>query len=566
MADWAQLIGSHRPQALTTPVPLDLPEYRDRPIDFAVDVLGIPRNTLVWSENPGYEGHRWDGTPDPLVVMMHALAAGKDVGIESATGTGKSFTAAAVILWFLACWQGARAFTFAPKEDQLRLYIWAEISKLWPKFEARFPGATFTDLRILMSGSDSLWGAWGYAVGVKAGEKVATNAQGMHAAHMLLVNEETPGIPLPVIEAQRNTVTGDHNLRLGVGNPDSQQDTLHQFCIEPGVVHIRISALDHPNVVSKRELIGGAVTVKSVSQRAAVYGVGSRLYESRIRGISPTEASDALIRAEWIDQAIARNNDPKLRYHDPETQRRPFARALGVDVANSEGGDKAAIARGIGACCLSVTDKPCPDSNILGTEVVTEARADGIDGSHIGVDGVGVGAGTINEGKRLGMLFQALMGGQNAARLRTLDAEVDVGTGKRAVSNVERFASLRAQMYWQARQDLQQGTVGCPNDPELKTDLLTPTWWTQGGTIYVEPKEDIKKRMPSGRSPNKGDAWVYWNWVRPRITPVEDDEQEFVSTSPDALAAELQRTRTVKGRRAERERIRREHSVNDYDY
>lgn len=28
----------------------------------------------------------------------------------------------------------------------------------------------------------------------------------------------------------------------------------------------------------------------------------------------------------------------------------------------------------------------------------------------------------------------------------------------------------------------------------------------------VESKENIKKRL--GRSPNKGDSVVYWNWVR----------------------------------------------------
>ncbi len=43
-------------------------------------------------------------------------------------------------------------------------------------------------------------------------------------------------------------------------------------------------------------------------------------------------------------------------------------------------------------------------------------------------------------------------------------------------------------------------------------DLVTPKWFVRNGKIIVESKEDIKKRL--GRSPNKGDAAVYWNWVR----------------------------------------------------
>jgi len=41
---------------------------------------------------------------------------------------------------------------------------------------------------------------------------------------------------------------------------------------------------------------------------------------------------------------------------------------------------------------------------------------------------------------------------------------------------------------------------------------MTPKWTTRSGKIVVQPKEEIRKKL--GRSPNKGDAAVYWNWVR----------------------------------------------------
>jgi hypothetical protein len=38
-------------------------------------------------------------------------------------------------------------------------------------------------------------------------------------------------------------------------------------------------------------------------------------------------------------------------------------------------------------------------------------------------------------------------------------------------------------------------------------------WTTKNGKIVVESKEDFKKRLPGRRSPDKGDSWVYWNWI-----------------------------------------------------
>ena len=205
----------------------------------------------------------------------------------------------------------------------------------------------------------------------------------MHAPHMLILVEEAPGVPLPVSAAIEHTCTDPHNLRVYVGNPDNQHDTLHEFCTSPGVTHIRISALDHPNVVTNTvrdpewedlnndvAVVPGAVSRKSIVRRREKYGEDSGIYLSRIRGISPPEAQDALIKWEWCVAAADRYDDPAFR---------EGSLALGVDCANSEAGDRAAIARGQGACLLGVRSFQCPDSVQLGVDVGTEIEADGID-------------------------------------------------------------------------------------------------------------------------------------------------------------------------------------------
>lgn len=486
-------------------------EYQGRTLDWIVDKLGVERETLLWSALPAFDGHAWDGSADPLAQIATALDEWEDIGAESGTGTGKSFFLACCILAFLAQWKGGRVFTFAPKEDQLRLFIWAEMAKLWPRFKSHFPTAELTDLRIRMDGTDE-WGAWGYAVGVRASEDVATKAAGMHAEHMLLVYEETPGIPLPVMAAGENTCTAPHNLRVAIGNPDHQADALHKFCTSPGVRSVRMSSLDHPNVVlGDANFIPGAVSRKAIERRRQKYGEESRLFQSRVRGISPSEAEDALIKLAWCHEAAARYSDEGMRKGLP---------AMGVDVANSENGDLAAIALGLGSCLMEINSFQCPDASQLGVRVAAEMDVHGVLTSHVGVDAVGVGASTVNKLKELGKRIVALNSGSRPEWETDADLKREEG---RIVVKEERYNNLRSQMWWQLRMDLQHGRIALPSDEELFSDITTPLWQTQSGKIVVEPKEKIKERL--GRSPDKGDAVVYWNWVRHRQAMKEPEPE-----------------------------------------
>lgn len=405
--------------------------------------------------------------------------------------THNTFLGAVVCMWFVSCFKNALVVTTAPKEAQLLLHLWKELQRNWPKFQGVFPNATLTKLLLKMNPPNMDWIVTGFACGVGADEQSATKAQGFHAEHMLIITEETPGIHQAVMTAFENTCTGDHNLRLAFGNPDHEEDALHKFCTKGNVVHVRISSLDHPNVVTGKTLIPGAVSKRNIEERREEYGEDSPIYRSRVRGICPTEASTALIKRVWCRAAVEN--------YAKEDFRKGLA-ALGVDVANSPKGDQGAIARGIGAVCLEVEAFPCPDANKLGFRVALEMGAHSVDEQNVGVDGIGVGAGTVNELSRLRYSVRALLGSAAAIQVE---------------GQTEQFGNLRAQMHWKARQDLQHGKIGLPDDEELILDLTTPLWFIRNGKIWVESKEEIKKRL--GRSPNKGDAFIYWNWVREPI-------------------------------------------------
>jgi phage terminase large subunit len=521
--------------------------YARDPIGWMVNVLGIPEPTLRWSMHPEYANHVWDGTPDPLCAIADAIAAGHDVGVESATGTGKTFLGAGLALWFQACFEDSLVITTAPVEKQLEAQCWKEIGSHFPKYRQRYPMASTVKLRVRLregAGEQERWAIIGYGCGVDAGSASATRAQGFHAAHMLVVTEETPGIDAAIMTALANTCTGLHNIRLALGNPDHQLDSLHTFCIQPGVVHVRISALDHPNVVTGREVIPGATTRKFIAGRLAEYGSDDHpMYRSRVRGFSPAEASDALIKLAWCERSAERW---KLRT-EPKPEDLP---AIGVDVAQSEAGDKAAVAKGRGNRLMTVKSEPCNNATALGRDVARAAKESGTEPRRVGVDAIGVGAATLNALREELGAVQALYGGGSPVEKAQHGPD---GETRDWMPDANRFKNLRSQMWWQMREDLRNDNADLPHDPELFRQLVMPTFREVGNMVVVESKDEVKKRL--GRSPDDADAVVYWNWVRARakvvkspVTDKQDDRApryDYASKSFKVLSAEDQVARAI---------------------
>ena len=477
--------------------------YQQQPIEYLTSRLGVPRATVDWESLPEYATHKWDGTPNPLMAILNGLAASKWVGVESGVGCGKTFLAACIALWFFESFRNSIVVTTAPKEKQLELQIWKEIGILQRRIGLGF----LSSLKLRMIEASDEWLIYGEVSGVKAEEsdRSATKAQGKHAEHMLIITEETPGISSAIMKALQNTCTSPHNLILALGNPDHAKDTLHEFCTLENVVHVTISGFDHPNVVTKNpHFIPGAQSEVGLANLAKIYKSETNpLYISRAKGISPLQSVHSLIRLEWCYAArdrgwIKDEHGNKVRILEKFLE---GPRAMGVDVANSEAGDKAAIAYGKGCVLEYIEDFQCPDSNQLGERVHVMRLDLDIEAERIGVDGIGVGAGTVNKLKELG---------DNVLNINAGDKPVEVY--EEEIKQEERYANLRAQMWWQARLDLEAGLLCLPPDEELFADLVTPRWFPRNGKITVEKKEEIIRRL--GHSPNKGDAFVHWNWVR----------------------------------------------------
>ena len=96
------------------------------------------------------------------------------------------------------------------------------------------------------------------------------------------------------------------------------------------------------------------------------------------------------------------------------------------------------------------------------------------------------------------------MGAGVIDRLRQLGyqpTEINFGA---AAMDTERYANIRAEMYFKCRDWLQGGGVLTQN-ADLKTELASVEYkFTSNGRILLEPKDKVKERM--GKSPDLADA------------------------------------------------------------
>jgi phage terminase large subunit len=176
-------------------------------------------------------------------------------------------------------------------------------------------------------------------------------------------------------------------------------------------------------------------------------------------------------------------------------------KALGVDVARS-GDDSSCIAVGDGNRVMDIRRIAKYDTVEVALVVKSIIETERVNPMKVGIDTVGLGAGTFDYLKHIGLHCTEVVSGASATSIDT----------------AYNFKNLRSQMWWEFREALLSGEVSMGiTDPKLcemlKEDLTAPRYKIVGERmIQVESKDDIKKRL--GRSTDLGDCVVYWYHMR----------------------------------------------------
>lgn len=434
----------------------DVPQYSESvrsawaadPVRFASEKLGAS----PWSKQS---------------EIIEAVRDNVRVAVRSCNGSGKTYIAAHVVLWWLMCHPDAIVITTAPTGHQVRNILWREIRRAH-HLNTGLVGGTLLRTSLEL-------GEKHFAQGLST--DTPERFQGFHEGHILFVVDEASGVREGIFEAIEGSMTSADAKVLLIGNPTSLRGTFYEaFHKRRGLWKtIHISAFDTPNLVQQEVVLPSLVTPKWVVDAEENWGRESYLYQVRVMGEFPTESEDTLIPLRLVELAAKADSEEV-----PESG----VVQVGVDVARF-GSDRTAICVRRGERIVSLESFQRQDT--MNTTGRVARIANQFSPAAIRVDEIGIGAGVVD---RLNELKVPNVEGVNVAR---------------KASRPEQFANLRAELYDGLRERFIGGQIRIPDDSELISQLASIKYsFTSSGQMRIEGKDELRSR--GEKSPDLADA------------------------------------------------------------
>jgi len=410
------------------------------------------------------------------------------VAVKSGHGIGKTSCLAWALLWYLWTRLDVEIPCTAPSGHQLNDVLWSEIDSWRMRMPKEMADATIvTRDRVTIEGC----GRKQYAVARTARRDQPSALQGFHAKNLMFLIDEAAEVPDEVFEIMRGTLTTSNARVVMTGNPTLVTGYFYEAFHSNKDLWTRFtfSCLDSP-----------LVTKEYIELMKKEYGEDSDQYRVRVLGEFPSASVQQFIPLELVEAAINRH------MHETEYNFAPVI--LGADV--SYFGDDSS--------CLFLRQGLYSEKLWEGTDIDTLEYADKIHryaiergADKIFVDMTGVGAGTVDQLRRMGL------------------GDKVIGVNSAAASSRPELANKRMEMWYEMKEWLKEGGT-IPDDKKLRDDLVTPyyDYHRQSGKMKLESKQAIKqvRKMPS---PDRADALAltFAYPVRKRLGP--QAEKVFVS-------------------------------------
>jgi hypothetical protein len=186
---------------------------------------------------------------------------------ESANGVGKTHAAARIAIWWYKSQQTGDCQVYtaaAPPEDNLRRLLWGEVNNLVSKHPYVFSYDKVRGMHIERSPLSFITGVTIPSSGTP--EQREAKFSGKHAANLLFILDEADAIPVEVFRGIESCLSGGKGRLLCLYNPRSDVGPIAQLKAE-GANVITMSAFNHPNVITGRNIIPGAVTRQKTVNR-----------------------------------------------------------------------------------------------------------------------------------------------------------------------------------------------------------------------------------------------------------------------------------------------------------
>lgn len=444
------------------------------------DAFDPPPNP--WVEDPA--GWTEQVLDEPLwskqVEIADSVMENRYTTVQSCHGTGKSFMASRLMAWWISSHPIGEAFVVstAPTQTQVEAILWREVGRAHRKgsLEGRITGGMVPAWKV----GQEMVGYGRKPQDLKSKEEAMASFSGIHSRFVLVVIDEAGGVPKWLFDAVDTLATNDSARVLAIGNPDDPTSHFAKIS-EPGSgwSTIKIAYSDTPNFTDEPVSDGLGQDLISpgwVEERKLRWGERSPLYVSKVLGEFPEVTSDTLISPRVLAQARDRSIKPRTDG------------VYGYDIARY-GSDETVGYRNRGGHIRLVYART--KSSTMATAGAIKLEIGPLQGGAPAlIDVVGLGAGVYDRCAEWGLNV------------------VPFSASERAYNPI-RFGNRRAEVYWEFKEDLEKGIIDLPEkgqDDDLYAQLSAVKWYIRNGRIWIESKDDLRKRgLPS---PDRADAVV----------------------------------------------------------
>jgi hypothetical protein len=431
--------------------------WHDQPVEFCREVFGI--NLDEWQ-----------------IDALNALPTRDRVAFIASKGVGKSFIEAVAGWWWMATRKRAQVICTSINAKNLKSGLWKEIGGLYGNCKLLQRKFQMNSERVIAKEDPTNWfmeaRSWrDHADSVEQAQALA----GLHGPAMLWLGDEAGSYHKAILASGSamlaNVVPGSGNegkILLG-GNPTDPAGPLGDISKNRTLWHVVNINGDPDN--PKRS---PRISVEWARQEIKDHGRDNPWVKVSVFGEFPDVGFTNLLGPNDVSAAILRN------YVGPEYQ--GAQKRLGVDVARF-GDDSTVI-----YCRQGLKAGPYVVMRGADTQQIADRVALAMlrtKAELAFVDQTGVGAGVVDALKR--------------ANVRCVGVD---SSGKPTA--YDRFFNKRAESWYGMAQWVKAGGQIPRDDTQLQDDLVVPTYTLKKGTILIEEKDQIKKRL--GKSPDHADA------------------------------------------------------------
>lgn len=396
--------------------------------------------------------------------------------VMSGHGVGKTHLLACLIIEFLVTHPNSRVVVTASNFTQVHDTIWAQVKSLARQ-------------SIVPLGGRMMDASWAFPDGSLAKAVTVddpTSLQGIHSPHVLVVVDEAEGVAQGLWGAIDSLLSSEGSRLVVCFNPVTPSGYLFDAAQNHREWNvINISCLEHPNVVSGKNLIRGAVTRKWVEEKRASEGEDSPFWAARVLGRFPDSGSNTLVS---MSELFAAESDPDFVGE---------SRRIGLDVARFGGDRNVLVVFDERRTLTHVESWTGEDLMQTAGRLINAIKRFKVEPRHVGVDVCGIGAGVVDRLKEAGLRVAAVDFGS-----------APVGDWGGVLGRDAIFPNRRSELHAVVRALVRAKQLVIPAKyKEVCSDITALKYWYDGkGRFVIEPKEEARARLR--RSPDFSDAVV----------------------------------------------------------